>query len=55
MAKSYPADLQQIADLIDSGKIKPIVTEIFPLKEAAKAQEMIDSHHTRGKIVLKVI
>ena len=55
MAKSYPADLQQIADLIDSGKIKPIVTEILPLKEAAKAQEMIDSHHTRGKIVLKVI
>lgn len=55
MAKSYPADLQQIADLIDSGKIKPIVTRILPLKEAAKAQELIDSHHTRGKIVLKVI
>ena len=55
LAKSYPADLQQIADLIDSGKIKPIVTEILPLQEAAKAQEHIESHHTRGKIVLKVI
>lgn len=55
MAKSFPADLQQIADLVDSGKIKPIVTEILPLKDAAEAQRKIESHHTRGKIVLKVI
>lgn len=55
MAKSLPADLQQIADLVDSGKIKPIVTKILPLKDAAEAQRQIESHHTRGKIVLKVI
>lgn len=55
MAQSFPADLQQIADLIDSGKIKPIVTGMLPLKEAAVAQRQIESHHTRGKIVLKVI
>lgn len=55
LAKSYPADLQQIADLIDSGKITPIVTEIFELKDAAKAHAQIDSHHIRGKIVLRVI
>ena len=55
LAQSLPADLQQISGLIDSGKIKPIVTEIFPLKDAAKAQKKIESHHTRGKIVLKVI
>ncbi len=55
LAQSLPADLQQISDLIDSGKIKPIVTEILPLKDAAEAQRQIESHHTRGKIVLKVI
>ncbi|MEO8823985.1 MAG: NADP-dependent oxidoreductase [Ginsengibacter sp.] len=55
LAQSYPGDLQQIADLIDSGKIKPIVTEIYPLKEAQEAHRQIESHHTRGKIVLKVI
>jgi hypothetical protein len=27
---------------------------VFPLAEAAKAQEQIATRHTRGKIVLKV-
>ncbi|HEY5465247.1 MAG TPA: NADP-dependent oxidoreductase [Hanamia sp.] len=54
MALSLPEELQQIADLIDSGKVKPIVTQILPLKEAAEAQRNIESGHTRGKIVLKV-
>ncbi|MEO8720916.1 MAG: NADP-dependent oxidoreductase, partial [Ginsengibacter sp.] len=53
--RSLPADLQQIADLIDSGKIRPIVTKILDLRDAAEAQRQIESHHTRGKIVLKVI
>ncbi|MEO8819573.1 MAG: NADP-dependent oxidoreductase [Ginsengibacter sp.] len=55
LAKSLAADLQQIADLVDSGKIKPIVSAILPLKDAAEAQRKLESHHTRGKIVLKVI
>ncbi|MEO6638511.1 MAG: NADP-dependent oxidoreductase [Ginsengibacter sp.] len=55
MAKSLPADLQQIADLIDSGKVRPIISEIIPLKDAAKAQKKSEEGHTRGKIVLRVI
>ncbi len=55
MALSLPAELQQIADLVDAGKVKPVVTEIFPLKDAARAHIKIESGHTRGKIVLKVI
>jgi NADPH:quinone reductase-like Zn-dependent oxidoreductase len=55
LTQSLPSDLQQLADLIDSGKVRPIVTQIFLLKEAAEAQRQIESHHTRGKIVLKVI
>ncbi len=55
MAKSLSGDLQQIADLIDSGKIKPVISEIIPLKEAAEAHKKIEEGHTRGKIVLRVI
>lgn len=55
MARSLPEQLQQIADLIDSGKVRPVVTQILPLKEAAEAHRKIESGHTRGKIVLKVI
>src|SRR5580765_6488708 len=48
------ADLAEIARLIDAGKIKPIVTQVLPLSEAIAAQQQAATHHTRGKIVLRV-
>jgi NADPH:quinone reductase-like Zn-dependent oxidoreductase len=47
-------DLTEIARLIDAGKIKPVVTKTLPLSEAIAAQEQAATHHTRGKIVLKI-
>ena len=47
-------ELEEIGRLIDEKKIKVIVSQVFPLRDAAKAQEQISTHHTRGKIVLKV-
>ena len=52
--KPNGAQLAEIGKLIDEKKIKPIVSEVFPLTDAAKAQEQAATHHTRGKIVLKV-
>jgi len=48
------SELAEIGRLIDEKKIKVIVSQTFPLAESAKAQEQIATHHTRGKIVLKV-
>src|SRR6476620_3031734 len=47
-------DLAEIAQLIDAGKIKPIVTEVLPLSDAVKAKQQAATHHTRGKVVLRV-
>jgi NADPH:quinone reductase-like Zn-dependent oxidoreductase len=47
-------ELAEIGKLIDQKKIKVIVSQTFPLSEAAKAQEQVATGHTRGKIVLKV-
>ena len=47
-------DLAEIAQLIDAGKIKPIVTEVLPLADAVKAQQQAATHHTRGKVVLRI-
>ena len=46
--------LEELAKLIDAGKITPIVSAVMPLVDVAKAQEQIASRHTRGKIVLKI-
>src|SRR6266511_247480 len=47
-------DLTEIAQLVDAGKIKPIVTEVLPLTGAVKAQQQAATHHTRGKVVLQI-
>jgi NADPH:quinone reductase-like Zn-dependent oxidoreductase len=47
-------ELRQIADLVASGQIKVIVETILPLREARKAQELSQSGHARGKIVLAI-
>ena len=46
--------LAKLAELADSGKIKPIVETVLPLSEARKAHELNETGHARGKIVLKV-
>jgi NADPH:quinone reductase-like Zn-dependent oxidoreductase len=52
--KPNASELGEITKLIDEKKIKPIVSQVLPLTEAVKAQEQAATHHTRGKIVLKI-
>ena len=47
-------DLAEIARLIDTRKIKPVVTQVLPLSEAIAAQRQAEMHHTRGKVVLRI-
>lgn len=47
--------LNEIAKLVDSGKLKLTIEKVFPLAEARAAQELNAQGHTRGKIVLRVI
>lgn len=48
------AQLEQIAILLDEGKIHPPKVQEFPFSEAAKALEQVKTEHTRGKIVIRV-
>jgi NADPH:quinone reductase-like Zn-dependent oxidoreductase len=47
-------ELTEITKLIEAGKIKPIVSQVLPLADAVKASQQAETHHTRGKIVLKI-
>lgn len=46
--------LARIAGLVDNGKLKPDVGAVLPLRDARRAHELIQTGHTRGKIVLRV-
>jgi NADPH:quinone reductase-like Zn-dependent oxidoreductase len=47
-------DLRELAELVDDGRLKPHVAEVFPLERAADAHERIEGGHVRGKLVLSV-
>jgi NADPH:quinone reductase-like Zn-dependent oxidoreductase len=49
----YPA-LERIAALVEAGKLRPFVEQVFPLEEIAKAHTLIERGTTQGKIVLSV-
>jgi NADPH:quinone reductase-like Zn-dependent oxidoreductase len=48
------AQLEQIATLVDGGKLKPIIARVFPLARARDAFEFGATSHAPGKIVLEV-
>jgi NADPH:quinone reductase-like Zn-dependent oxidoreductase len=55
LVKSNLDELEQMADLIDAGKLKPVVGAEFPLEQAVEAHRLGETNHARGKIVLKVV
>ena len=55
VVQSIPAQLAEIAKMIDAGKVKPIIDQVLPFTDARKAHMSIEEGHTRGKIVLQVI
>jgi NADPH:quinone reductase-like Zn-dependent oxidoreductase len=47
--------LAEIADLVDSGLLIPVVENVLPLSEAQHAQELSKAGHIRGKLVLRIV
>ncbi|MEV3994003.1 NAD(P)-dependent alcohol dehydrogenase [Streptomyces sp. NPDC049837] len=46
--------LQSLAELIETGRITPVIDRTYPLSEAADAIRHWEMGHTRGKLVLTV-
>jgi NADPH:quinone reductase-like Zn-dependent oxidoreductase len=47
-------DLKFLADMIDAGKVTPVVDRVYPLAETAAAIRHVETGHLRGKIVVSV-
>jgi NADPH:quinone reductase-like Zn-dependent oxidoreductase len=46
------AGMAAIRDLVEAGKLHPVIAGTFPLADAAKAHEIGDTGHVAGKLVL---
>ncbi|TCP88225.1 NADPH:quinone reductase-like Zn-dependent oxidoreductase [Rhizobium sp. PP-CC-2G-626] len=46
--------LEQIAGLIDSGAIRPVVDRVFPFNQTPEALAYVETGRSKGKVVIKV-
>jgi NADPH:quinone reductase-like Zn-dependent oxidoreductase len=54
LAKLNKTDLGLLADLLESGKVVPIIDRRYPLRETAEAVRYLEQGHARGKVVITV-
>ena len=47
------SDLEELARLVEDGKLRPVVGEVFPLDAIREAHVRMQSGHARGKIVVR--
>jgi NADPH:quinone reductase-like Zn-dependent oxidoreductase len=52
VAKFNNPDLQTLADMLESGQLKPAIDQAYPLSEAQEALRVYREGHVRGKLVL---
>ncbi|HMO21454.1 MAG TPA: zinc-binding dehydrogenase, partial [Candidatus Melainabacteria bacterium] len=43
-----------IVPLLESGKLRPSIDQVFSLKDAAEAHRYLESNESFGKVILKV-
>ena len=53
-AKSNQKDLEFIANLVENGKIKPVIEKQYSLEKAADAMHYVGKGHAQGKVVINV-
>jgi NADPH:quinone reductase-like Zn-dependent oxidoreductase len=53
-SKPNQDDLQVLAELIEAGKLRPLVGRTYPLGEVPEAMRALEAGKTRGKIVITV-
>ncbi|KAM4695227.1 NAD(P)H oxidoreductase RTN4IP1, mitochondrial [Discoglossus pictus] len=51
---SGPA-LDEIAELVEAGKIRPVIDHVFSFSEVPKAFQKMEEGHARGKTVIRII
>lgn len=52
LAQLNHKDLQILGDLMQSGKVKPVIDRTYPVSQIAEAIRYLEKGHARGKVVL---
>jgi len=52
MAKANKKDLVFVKELLEAGKVVPVIDRRYPLSEVAEAIRYLEEGHARGKVVI---
>ncbi len=52
LAKPNQKDLVFIKELLEAGKVVPVIDRRYPLRETAEALRYLEEGHARGKVVI---
>jgi len=55
IATTPKKDLLVIKELLEAGKVVPVIDKSYPLSETAEAIRYLEKGHARGKVVITVI
>jgi NADPH:quinone reductase-like Zn-dependent oxidoreductase len=53
-AKQSRENLATLRDLVESGKVAPVIDRTYPLSEAPEAIRYLEVEHARAKVVITV-
>ena len=54
IAKRNQKDLVLVKELLESGKVKPVIDRRYPLGETAEAIQYLEEGHAQGKVIITV-
>jgi NADPH:quinone reductase-like Zn-dependent oxidoreductase len=52
IAKLNQKDLVFLKELLEAGKVKPVIDRRYPLSETAEAMQYLEEGHAQGKVVI---
>jgi len=55
LAQINKNDLRFLGELLETGKIKPVIHKTYPLSQTAEAVRYVLDGHARGKVVIEII
>ncbi len=54
LAKPSTTDLAWVKELLEAGKVVPVVDRCYPLRAVADAIRYLEEGHARGKVVISI-
>jgi NADPH:quinone reductase-like Zn-dependent oxidoreductase len=54
MAQPNTKDLAFVKDLLDAGKVIPVIDRCYPLSEGVEAVRYLEQGHAKGKVVISM-